>query len=178
MNTLEELVTEIEQVLQNEMEREVSSAMIGELVMERLKRWMRWLCALCLGLPPVQGHQYLHAGAEQAAGGPQIDRAAEEARGIAPGSFGQKRSLRSALNWGSLIPLVCQFGPAAELNKTAVLKALSQKDMLHDGVFLLGVHPDGADMTGPAQRFDQINGGFGESPPLAVLRKAMRWTTA
>lgn len=36
--TLEELVTEIEQVLQNEMEREVSSAMIGELVMERLKK--------------------------------------------------------------------------------------------------------------------------------------------
>ena len=32
------LVTEIEQVLQNEMEREVSSAMIGELVMERLKK--------------------------------------------------------------------------------------------------------------------------------------------
>ena len=47
VNTLEELVTEIEQVLQNEMEREVSSAMIGELVMERLKRWMRWpMCAL------------------------------------------------------------------------------------------------------------------------------------
>ena len=38
VNTLEELVTEIEQVLQNEMEREVSSAMIGELVMERLKK--------------------------------------------------------------------------------------------------------------------------------------------
>ena len=38
VNTLEELVTEIEQVLQNEMEREVSSAKVGELVMERLKR--------------------------------------------------------------------------------------------------------------------------------------------
>lgn len=35
---LEELVNEIEQVLQNEMEREVSSADIGELVMERLKK--------------------------------------------------------------------------------------------------------------------------------------------
>ena len=36
--TLENMVNEIEQVLQNEMEREISSAMIGELVMERLKR--------------------------------------------------------------------------------------------------------------------------------------------
>ncbi len=55
MNTLEELVTEIEQVLQNEMEREVSSAMIGELVMERLKKvdevaYVRFAS----GLPPVQ----------------------------------------------------------------------------------------------------------------------------
>ena len=37
-HALEELVGEIEQVLQNQMEREVSSAQIGELVMERLKR--------------------------------------------------------------------------------------------------------------------------------------------
>jgi len=37
-NTLENMVNEIEQVLQNEMEREISSAMIGELVMERLKK--------------------------------------------------------------------------------------------------------------------------------------------
>jgi len=35
--TLEEMVNEIEQVLQNKMEREVNSAEIGELVMERLK---------------------------------------------------------------------------------------------------------------------------------------------
>ena len=34
---LEQLVAEIEQVLQNQMEREVSSAQIGELVMDRLK---------------------------------------------------------------------------------------------------------------------------------------------
>ena len=37
-STLEEIVNEIEQTLQNEMEREVSSAEIGELVMERLKK--------------------------------------------------------------------------------------------------------------------------------------------
>lgn len=37
-DTLESMVNEIEQVLQNEMEREISSAEIGELVMERLKR--------------------------------------------------------------------------------------------------------------------------------------------
>lgn len=37
-STLESMVNEIEQVLQNEMEREVSSAEIGELVMERLKK--------------------------------------------------------------------------------------------------------------------------------------------
>lgn len=37
-HTLEEMVNEIEQVLQNKMEREISSAEIGELVMERLKK--------------------------------------------------------------------------------------------------------------------------------------------
>ena len=37
-DTLSRIVNEIEQTLQNEMEREVSSAEIGELVMERLKK--------------------------------------------------------------------------------------------------------------------------------------------
>lgn len=37
-STLESMVGEIEQVLQNKMEREISSAEIGELVMERLKK--------------------------------------------------------------------------------------------------------------------------------------------
>ena len=37
-SALEEMVAEIEQVLQNQMEREISSAQIGELVMERLKK--------------------------------------------------------------------------------------------------------------------------------------------
>ena len=37
-STLEDMVVEIEQVLQNKMEREISSAEIGELVMERLKK--------------------------------------------------------------------------------------------------------------------------------------------
>ena len=37
-HALEELVGEIEQVLQNQMDREVPSAQIGELVMERLKK--------------------------------------------------------------------------------------------------------------------------------------------
>ena len=37
VSTLERLADEIEQALQNEMEREVSSAEIGELVMEKLK---------------------------------------------------------------------------------------------------------------------------------------------
>ncbi len=37
-HALEELVGEIEQVLQNQMEREIPSAEIGELVMERLKK--------------------------------------------------------------------------------------------------------------------------------------------
>lgn len=35
---MEGLVAEIEQVLQNQMEREISSAQIGELVMDRLKK--------------------------------------------------------------------------------------------------------------------------------------------
>ena len=38
MSTLERLAGEIEQSLQNEMEREVPSTEIGELVMERLKK--------------------------------------------------------------------------------------------------------------------------------------------
>lgn len=37
MATLESITTEIEQTLQNEMEREVPSTKIGELVMDRLK---------------------------------------------------------------------------------------------------------------------------------------------
>ena len=37
VGTLEGIVNEIEQTLQNEMEREVSSSVIGELVMEKLK---------------------------------------------------------------------------------------------------------------------------------------------
>ena len=37
-STLENMVSEIEQVLQNKMEREIGSAEIGELVMERLKK--------------------------------------------------------------------------------------------------------------------------------------------
>ncbi len=36
--TLEEITNEIEQVLQNQMEREVGSDQIGELIMERLKK--------------------------------------------------------------------------------------------------------------------------------------------
>ena len=35
--TLEGLVAEIEQVLQNQIDREISSSQIGELVLERLK---------------------------------------------------------------------------------------------------------------------------------------------
>ena len=38
VSTLEDVVVEIEQMLQNEMEREVSSSAVGELVMDRLKR--------------------------------------------------------------------------------------------------------------------------------------------
>ena len=37
-NDMETMVSEIEQVLQNKMEREVSSSEVGELVMERLKK--------------------------------------------------------------------------------------------------------------------------------------------
>jgi len=37
-SALESMVNEIEQVLQNKMEREISSSEIGELVMERLKK--------------------------------------------------------------------------------------------------------------------------------------------
>ena len=37
-SVLEEMIDEIEQVLQNKMEREIPSSEIGELVMERLKK--------------------------------------------------------------------------------------------------------------------------------------------
>ena len=37
-NEMEAMVSEIEQVLQNKMEREISSSEIGELVMDRLKK--------------------------------------------------------------------------------------------------------------------------------------------
>ena len=37
-NTLESIANEIEQALQNEMDREIPSARIGELVMDRLKK--------------------------------------------------------------------------------------------------------------------------------------------
>jgi len=37
-HTLEEIADEIEQVLQNKMEREIASSEIGELVMDRLKK--------------------------------------------------------------------------------------------------------------------------------------------
>ncbi len=37
-DTLEQVTNEIEQVLQNEMEREINSSEVGELVMERLKK--------------------------------------------------------------------------------------------------------------------------------------------
>ena len=61
---LETAALDIEQILQNSLEREVSTGQIGELVMERLKQ-QRLHQPLCLGLPPVQGYQQLHARAEQ-----------------------------------------------------------------------------------------------------------------
>ena len=56
---LEQKADEIEQTLQNSLEREVSTEYIGELVIR----------ALCLGLPPVQGHRHVYEGTQQAARG-------------------------------------------------------------------------------------------------------------
>ena len=56
---LEQKADEIEQTLQNSLEREVSTEYIGEL----------GLRALCLGLPPVQGHRHVYEGTQQAAQG-------------------------------------------------------------------------------------------------------------
>ena len=53
---LEKLGEEIEQELQNSLEREISTEHVGELVMDKL------------GLPPVQRYQYLYARAEQTSG--------------------------------------------------------------------------------------------------------------
>lgn len=51
---LEAASAEIEQVVQNSLEREVKSDYIGELVMERPEAPGRGeLCALCFGLPAV-----------------------------------------------------------------------------------------------------------------------------
>ena len=64
---LEKIAAEIEQDLQNSMEREISTEAIGEQVMERLRRCgPGGLCAVCLGISPVQGYRYLYGGAEQA----------------------------------------------------------------------------------------------------------------
>ncbi len=54
MAEMEAAVTDIEQVMQNSLEREISSSEIGELVMERLKPLERGrLCPLRLRLPAV-----------------------------------------------------------------------------------------------------------------------------
>ena len=67
---LEKIAEEIEQDLQNSMEREVSTEAIGEKVMERLRdvdqvAYVRFASVV----PPVQGYRHLHGGAEQAPGG-------------------------------------------------------------------------------------------------------------
>lgn len=49
---MERMALEIEQELQNSLEREVSTDVIGEKVMEKLKRPMRWPTS---ALPPCTG---------------------------------------------------------------------------------------------------------------------------
>ena len=64
---MERMASEIEQELQNSLEREVSTVVIGEKVMEKLKKSRRGgLCPVRLGVSPVQGYQHLHERAEQA----------------------------------------------------------------------------------------------------------------
>ena len=63
MDTLERIVDEIENLLQNSLDREVSSQRIGTYAMEKLKNVDE--VALCLCLPAVQGHQQLYGRAVQ-----------------------------------------------------------------------------------------------------------------
>lgn len=66
---LEKIAEEIEQDLQNSMEREISTEAIGEKVMERLRNVdPGGLCPVCLRLPPIQGYRHLYDRAEQAPG--------------------------------------------------------------------------------------------------------------
>ncbi len=58
---MERMATEIEQELQNNLEREISTELVGEMVMDKLKKadevaYVRF----CLRLPAVQGHQHLY----------------------------------------------------------------------------------------------------------------------
>ena len=50
---LEEIANEIEQVLQNDMDREIPSAKIGELVMDRLREVDEVAMSLRVGVPAV-----------------------------------------------------------------------------------------------------------------------------
>lgn len=66
---LEKIAEEIEQDLQNSMEREISTEAIGEKVMERLRNvdqvaYVRFASRL----PPIQGYRHLYDRAEQAPG--------------------------------------------------------------------------------------------------------------
>ena len=65
---LEQKADEIEQTLQNSLEREVSTEYIARHG-QAARRGRGGLRALCLGLPPVQGHRHVYEGTQQAARG-------------------------------------------------------------------------------------------------------------
>ena len=61
LTQIEEMVDRIEAKIQSMLDREITTRQIGELAMEELKT------VDGVGLPPVQGHQHLPRGAQQAA---------------------------------------------------------------------------------------------------------------
>ena len=70
ISDMESVVDDIEKELSNSLTQEVASEQVGEMIMERLKdldevAYVRF----CLGVPVLQGYQYIHGGAEKAPGG-------------------------------------------------------------------------------------------------------------
>ena len=64
---IETVVSEIEQELQNSLDREVTSVRIGDGDGAPEGCGRGGVCPLRVGLPPVQGYQYVYGGAREAA---------------------------------------------------------------------------------------------------------------
>ena len=114
---LEEATDAIEQIIQNSLDREVSTTQIGELVMERLKPLDEVAYALCLGLPSVQGHRQLRARAQQAARRKVNMGKGPDARRFPAGIYWVREALvKSAAMDGEDFPPILRSGIYSEVH--------------------------------------------------------------